>query len=603
MTEAEELQVLDLEANSVVDMEQVEFLQFVPSLQELTLRGNPIVDTSASFRDTAFALLPSLELLDDEPRDGAMPRPGDAEIDDVDFDADLAADAAFLGDLAGDLAAEGGASDGASGGAISVVGGAARSSPAVGVGSPAKLARAVGSSGCGGASPARPSSSSSQTSPRRPPATPAGSDIFGAADEAKRREEQLVSRGIKEAEVGRVYDVAADGRAMLVSASRMASRPSTARPLVNAWGAGSSTTGRSTAGSDGSGGTRPGSALSERRLGTAIGLSSRPGSSIASRPLSASSTARPMSALSRPLSSVSFGSSSRLSSGFSMGTGHLDSMDTASELTGSSEVICGVGKLRQHKLRRSVEALQRPPSGEAESDAPPAGGPVDAGAPSAAREPRPLEEELMDQLRAVKIQQLLAGGGEGDESGPSDDDDLAVGGGLMPVEEVSVGEADMLRLDNDDDDGAAARGEEGGGGGRGGAGAPSAVSLGYDEGEALDIGDGAPTVRGRMPAGGGKASSSRPSSSTDVTPTATPGLAAGAPGPIGPPRAPLPPRMSPEGRSPSGMRHGRLKEGGSAVPSSARMTKGGDGAPPVLRTLRMPDDKALADTAAEILQL
>ena len=51
-------------------MEQVEFLQFVPSLQELTLRGNPVCDASDTFREGVFALLTSLELLDDEPKEG-----------------------------------------------------------------------------------------------------------------------------------------------------------------------------------------------------------------------------------------------------------------------------------------------------------------------------------------------------------------------------------------------------------------------------------------------------------------------------------------------------------------------------------------------------
>ena len=66
LTEADELQVLDLEANAISDMEQVEFLQFVPSLQELTLRGNAVCDGAPDVRERVFAMLPSLELLDDE---------------------------------------------------------------------------------------------------------------------------------------------------------------------------------------------------------------------------------------------------------------------------------------------------------------------------------------------------------------------------------------------------------------------------------------------------------------------------------------------------------------------------------------------------------
>ena len=97
LTESEQLQVLDLEANRVADIEQVEFLQFVPTLQELTLRGNPVVDGTPDFRQRAVEMLPHLELLDDEPTDGTV-------ADDAALDGMLRFDAAAeLAGLEGEL--------------------------------------------------------------------------------------------------------------------------------------------------------------------------------------------------------------------------------------------------------------------------------------------------------------------------------------------------------------------------------------------------------------------------------------------------------------------------------------------------------------------
>eukprot|EP00966_Prymnesium_polylepis_P248608 5748052-Prymnesium_polylepis.1 len=67
ITEAERLEILDLEANAIADMEQVEWVSLVPTLQEVTLRGNPVCDSSDTFRADAIALLPNVQLLDDQP--------------------------------------------------------------------------------------------------------------------------------------------------------------------------------------------------------------------------------------------------------------------------------------------------------------------------------------------------------------------------------------------------------------------------------------------------------------------------------------------------------------------------------------------------------
>ena len=67
LTAADQLQVLDLEANSVAEMQQVEFLGLLPSLQELTLRGNPLCEACPAYRARTAEMLPELALLDDDP--------------------------------------------------------------------------------------------------------------------------------------------------------------------------------------------------------------------------------------------------------------------------------------------------------------------------------------------------------------------------------------------------------------------------------------------------------------------------------------------------------------------------------------------------------
>ena len=147
----EQLQVLDLEANNVTSMDEVAWLQFLPSLQELTLRANPVADDATAadgaFAPAVFALLPSLATLDDETRDEA---------------------AASAAALAAPAAA--------------AVGWAAADDE---VPSPARRRRAA-----------------ARRRGRRGVAAAAGGG-------------KLVAQAIKYAEVGRVYDVSADGRATL----------------------------------------------------------------------------------------------------------------------------------------------------------------------------------------------------------------------------------------------------------------------------------------------------------------------------------------------------------------------------------------------------
>ena len=78
-----------------------------------------------------------------------------------------------------------------------------------------------------------------------------------------------------------------------------------------------------------------------------------------------------------------------------------------------------------------------------------------------------------------------------------------------------------------------------------------------------------------------------------MTPTQTPGTAGS--------RAPVPP----VGAHPGNV--ARSPARGAHASSTSRMVSGGggkaDGAPPVLRHLRMPDEPNLVEAAAEILQL
>ena len=541
--EAEQLQVLDLEANLVADMAQVEFLQFASALQELTLRGNPVCEREG-FREEVIALLAQVQMLDDEPTvagdEGAAPFDDDDDADAGALaDNSLAEEAALASSLLAELGAclpnccaadEAGAAGAAAHSRCAAPPGAPPSPAATRTpcGAPASL------------SPGRPSARGTPLKPGAllPPSPPPMS-------EAQRREEMLVSRGIKYAEVGRVYDIAVDGRQMLgAGGGRGASRPATARPLVNTW------TGFS------------GGSAASTRPGTAIGAVSRPFSGSSSRPLSTSSS-RPMStfgsslgSFSRPLSSAGGSrpqTGSRASNSGCSSRGMLSSParpddyvpedDEASELTRSSDVICGVHKLRAHKLRRSVEALF-------EEEATVDGLPQSAAGGSGTRELRSLDDELMEQLRAVKMNELLTGGAQGSDD-PSDE---SLDG---DSEEAASGLALALGARLQCEDGLGAEGAP----------APSA--------------DEAPPTR--------------PTSSTDVTPTQTPD----SPKDVAMAHRPA---LSCTALSPTA-RRGAAAGLPSHGQSKSRMSTKAEGTPPALRHLRMPRDASLAASAAEILSL
>jgi len=244
----------------------------------------------------------------------------------------------------------------------------------------------------------------------------------------------------------------------------------------------------------------------------------------------------------------------------------------------ADEVICGVHKLRAHALQRQMKQLVEVEEGAA----------------------RDLQEEFMDELRAVKIQQLLAG--EADEQ-HSEDSDGTVGGEGRECSVTHKAEtladysghcsADSLTFSYAEDA------------------AGDAATLTFSRpGEALgaDEAEGRDSISRGSNAGGARPSSCRPTSSQDVTPTHTPleskplslhvGQALiGQPNP--PSRSPdhqHAESLQPHGRSP--MRPG----GGGGGRVSSRISSRPD-APPVLRHLRMPENAALADAAAEILQL
>ncbi|CAF5129167.1 unnamed protein product, partial [Rotaria sp. Silwood1] len=62
----EHLRLLDLESNLVDDLRQVEFLALCPSLNSLTLEGNPI-NNHPDYRIEIIQRLPRLQTLDDIP--------------------------------------------------------------------------------------------------------------------------------------------------------------------------------------------------------------------------------------------------------------------------------------------------------------------------------------------------------------------------------------------------------------------------------------------------------------------------------------------------------------------------------------------------------
>ena len=204
----------------------------------------------------------------------------------------------------------------------------------------------------------------------------------------------------------------------------------------------------------------------------------------------------------------------------------------ASDLTSSTDIICGVHKLRAHKLRRDVQSMGALASGSGE------GG-----------EANGLDEELMDQLRAVKIQQLLAGDDlkEASDEAPSEDSDGA--------EEAALGVGRDMRLLS-------------------------------EEAEAEEAAQGC----GRLVAGGVADTYQRPTSSKDVTPTPTPAgaestMAVGSRG-LSATNLLLQPASS----------HKKGLRGNSSSRISASRAQG---TLPVLRHLRMPADESTTD----ILQL
>mmetsp|Transcript_25243 Transcript_25243/g.76595 ORF Transcript_25243/g.76595 Transcript_25243/m.76595 type:complete len:531 (+) Transcript_25243:57-1649(+) len=338
LTTLEELQVLDLEANAVNEMESVEWLQMLPSLQELTLRGNPICDQGSALRSRVLKLLPNLATLDDE---------------DV---------------------------------KQSSAGGEART--------PGSLTQQAGGS-------------------------------LDEAHEQQQRELNFVTEAIKKAEVPRVFDIAANGHATIGRSfgANGGSRPvtaftqsmpttalvSTARPLsAAAW------PGRRAAwNSIPSSARRPGSRGSPAPSRPDLLRSAVANCSRSSTPVRPSTSAAPLEA-------------------------HGES---ASELTMGGDVICGVGALRRHKLNRSLRALDGAPPSTASS----------AGDMSEASESVPplgnlddLDSVLLDELRALKMQQLLTG--EDALADPTLDDDTDGPSGAGGATRTQIERADTQYL-------------------------------------------------------------------------------------------------------------------------------------------------------------
>lgn len=88
------LQVLDVEGNMIEDFEEVENLQTLASLRELTINSNPVCKSNSFSRDAVLNALPQLEVLDDVRR-GEDP-PDGLEVLELGEDA---FDAAILNEL------------------------------------------------------------------------------------------------------------------------------------------------------------------------------------------------------------------------------------------------------------------------------------------------------------------------------------------------------------------------------------------------------------------------------------------------------------------------------------------------------------------------
>jgi Leucine-rich repeat (LRR) protein len=97
------IQILDVEGNLIDDFEEIEGLQTLITLRELTLNSNPLCKSDGFSRERVLEVLPRLEVLDDVSRGSDM-SDGVKVLEFDDLDADLAADAAFLAGLGEDLA-------------------------------------------------------------------------------------------------------------------------------------------------------------------------------------------------------------------------------------------------------------------------------------------------------------------------------------------------------------------------------------------------------------------------------------------------------------------------------------------------------------------
>lgn len=394
LTSLEELQVLDLEANSVAAMAEVEWLQLMPSLQELTLHGNPVCDSEPALRSKLVQMLPGLQMLDDELLSGAHGAADQASEPTEPLSRPQTADHGRVYDRhASAVNVRGGAPPVAEGGSASGVEGAAWR----------RLSDTADHECAAAASPARSAASAAVAGEA---AAAAGGAAGASTDEIERRRQRelrLVTEAIKHVPVPRIFDVAADGRATfggfsdsaacarpLTAVSSMSSfdgnsrRPSTASgwpqrrtawdsgvgsrldsgvasPRMSACRSSCHSAGQSSCERLGSGSS------AATRGGGGSGGSGRPGSSA-----SGGGAARPSTGYLRPPTGASRGGLSssyggRPATGYAISAGVPqssvaeiggDDETGASELTMGGDIICGIGALRRHRLTRSVSDLR-----------------------------------------------------------------------------------------------------------------------------------------------------------------------------------------------------------------------------------------------------